>query len=69
MTYVEISGHELRTEWRRSKLKNKTWHSGHNRQVALLKRLQKQVKIGCSAYIYKTTGIHSETILGVSPEI
>ena len=55
--------------WRRSKLKNKIWHSGHNRHIALLKRTQKQVKIGYSVYIYKTTRIHSETILAVSPEI
>ena len=27
--FVEISGHELRTVWRRSKLKNKIWHSSH----------------------------------------
>ena len=67
--YVEISGHELRTVWRRSELKNKIWHSGHNRNIALLKRTQKQVKIGYSVYIYKTTRIHSETILAVSPEI
>ena len=67
--YVEISGHELCTVWRRSKLKNKIWHSGHNRHIALLKRTQKQVKIGYSVYIYKTTRIHSETILAVSPEI
>ena len=33
------------------------------------KRTQKQVKIGYSVYIYKTTLIHSEIILGVSPEI
>ena len=25
--FVEMSGHELRTVWRRSKLKNKVWHS------------------------------------------
>ena len=55
--------------WRRLKLKNKIWHSGHNRHIALLKRTQKQVKIGYSVDIYKTTRIHSETILGVSPEI
>ena len=67
--YVEISGHELRNVWRRSKLKNKIWHSGHNRHIALLKRTQKQVKIGYSVYIYKTTRIHSEIILAVSPEI
>ena len=64
--YVEISGHELRTVWRRSELKNKIWHSGHNRNIALLKRTQKQVKIGYSVYIYKSTRIHSETILAVS---
>ena len=34
--YVEISGHELCTVRRRSKLKNKIWHSGHNRHIALL---------------------------------
>ena len=55
--------------WSRSKLKNKIWHSGHNRHIALLKRTQKQVKIGYSVYIYKTTRIHSEIILAVSPEI
>ena len=42
--YVEISGHELRTVWRRSKLKNKIWHSGHNKHIALLKRTQKKLK-------------------------
>ena len=67
--YVEISGHEIRTVWRRSKLKNEIWHSGHNRHIASLKRTQKQVKIGYSVYIYKTTRIHSETILAVSPDI
>ena len=54
MIYLEISGHELRTAWRRSKLKNKIWHSGHNRHIALLKRTQKQVKMGYSVSIYKT---------------
>ena len=67
--YVEISSHELRTVWRRSKLKNKIWHSAHNRHMASLKRTQKQVKIGYSVYICKTTRMHSETILAVSPEI
>ena len=67
--YVEISGHELCTVWRRSKLKNKIWHSGHNRHIALLKRTQKQVKIGYSVYIYKTTRIHSEITLADSSEI
>ena len=67
--YAEISVPELRTVWRRSKLKNEIWHSGHNRNIALLKRTQKQVKIGYSVYIYKKTHIHSETILAVSPEI
>ena len=52
--YVEISVHELCTVWRRSKLKNKIWHSGHNRHIALLKRTQKQVKMGYSVSIYKT---------------
>ena len=28
--YVQISVHELRTVWRRSKWKNKIWRSGHN---------------------------------------
>ena len=61
--------HELRTVWRRSILKNKIWHSGHNRHITLLKRTQKQVKIGYRVYIYKTTRIHSETIHAVSPKI
>ena len=30
---------------RRSKLKNKIWHSGHYRHIALLERTHKQVKI------------------------
>ena len=60
--YVEISDHEIRTVWRRSKLKNEIWHSGHNRHIA------SQVKIGYSVHIYKTTRTHSETILAVSPE-
>ena len=64
--YVEISSHELRTVCRRSKLKKGIWHSGHNGHIALLKRTQKQVKIAYSVYIYKTTRIHSETILAVS---
>ena len=51
------------------KLKKKIGHSGHNRHIALLERTQKQVKIGFSVYIYKTTRIHSETIIAVSPEI
>ena len=51
--------------WRRSKLKNKIWHSGHNRHIALLKRTQKQVKMGYSVPFTK----HSETIFAVSPEI
>ena len=54
---------------RRLKLKNKTWHFGHNRHIALLKRTQKQVKIGYIVYIYKTKVMHSEIILAVSPEI
>ena len=41
----------------------------HNRHIALLKRTQKQVKIGYRVYIYKTARIHSETILAVFPEI
>ena len=51
------------------KIKDKIWHSGHNRHIAFLKRTQKQVKIGYSVYIYRTTRIHSEMILAVSPEI
>ena len=43
-----------RTVWRRSKLKNKIWHFGHNRHITLLKRTQKQVKMGYSVSIYKT---------------
>ena len=54
--------------WKSSKLKNKIWHSDHNRHIALLKRTQKRVKIGYSVYIYKTTRLHSETILAVSPK-
>ena len=68
ITYVEISSHERRTVWRRSKLENKIWHSGHYRHIALLKRTQKQVKIRNSVYIYKTTRIHSERVLAVFPE-
>ena len=37
--------------------------------MALLKRTQKQVKIGYSVYIYKTTRVHPEIIFAVSPEI
>ena len=51
------------------KIKEQNWHSGHNRHIVRLERTQKQVKIGCSVYIYKTTRIHSEIILAVSPEI
>ena len=50
-------------------VENKIWHSGHNRHITSLKRTQRQVKIGYSVYIYKTTRIHSEIILAVSPEI
>ena len=49
--------------------KNKIWHSGHNRHIALLKKTHKQVEIGYSVYIYKATGIHSEIVFSVSPEI
>ena len=35
----------------------------------VLKRTQKQVEIGYRVYIYKTTCIHSESILAVSPQI
>ena len=43
--FVEISGHELFTVWRRSKLNNKVWHSSYYRYIALLKRTHKQVEI------------------------
>ena len=43
--FVEISGHELRAVWRRSKLKNKVWYSSHYRHIVLLKRAHKQVEI------------------------
>ena len=42
--FVELSGHELCTEWRRPKLKNKILHSGQYRHIVLLKRTHKQVK-------------------------
>ena len=42
--FVELSGHELCTEWRRPKLKNKILHCGQYRHIALLKRTHKQVK-------------------------
>ena len=54
--------------WRRSKLKNIVWHSSHYRHIAFLKRTHKQVEIRYSV-LYKTTCIHSERILIVSPEI
>ena len=60
--FVEITGHELRTVWRRSKLKNIVWHSSHYRHIAFLKRTHKQVEIRYSV-LYKTTCIHSERIL------
>ena len=44
MIFVELSGHELCTEWRRPKLKNKILHCGQYRHIALLKRTHKQVK-------------------------
>ena len=53
--------------WRRSTSKNKLWHSGHYRHIALLKKTHKQVKIRYSVCIYKTTRIHSKRILAVSP--
>ena len=52
MIFVEISGHELRAVWRRSKLKNKVWHSSHKRHIALFKRAHKQVEIRYS-FIYQ----------------
>ena len=38
MIFVEISGHELRAVWRRSKLKNKVWHSSHKRHICTFDR-------------------------------
>ena len=67
--YVEISDYELRTVWRRSKLKNKIWYSGHYRHIALLKNTHKRVKLRYRINIYKTTRIYSDRILAVSPEI
>ena len=66
--FVEISGHELRTVWRRSKLKYKVWHFSHDRHIVLLKRAHKQVEIRCSVFT-KTTRSHSEIIIAVSPGI
>ena len=43
--FVEIPGHELCTVRRRSKLKNKVWHSSHCSHIALLERTNKQVEI------------------------
>ena len=40
MIFVELSGHELYTEWRRPKLKNKILHSGQYRHIALLKKVK-----------------------------
>ena len=44
---------KLRTVWRRSKLKNRVWHSNHHRHIGLLKRTHKQVEIGYSV-LHKT---------------
>ena len=52
--YVETSGHELRTVWRRSKLKNKIWHFGHNRHIALLKRTQNKLN-GLQCFHWQNT--------------
>ena len=43
--YVERSGHEPRTMWRISKLKNKIWHSDHYRNIVSLKKTHKQVTV------------------------
>ena len=67
MIYVEISDYELFTVWRGCKLKNKIWHSSHNRHIALLKRTPRQVKIRHSIHINETTRIHSERIIAVPP--
>ena len=53
--------------WRGWKLKNKIWHSSHNRHIALLKRTPRQVKIRHSIHINETTRIHSERIIAVPP--
>ena len=52
--FVEMSRHEQYTVWKRSKLKNKIWHSGYYRRIAWLKITHKQVKIRLSV-IYRTT--------------
>ena len=52
-----------------SKVNKGDWKASSGDNIALLKRTQKQVKIGYSVYIYKTTRIHFETILAVFPEI
>ena len=57
------SGHEPRTVWRRSKIKN--WHSGPYRHSTLLTRTHQQAK-PCFGVIFKTGRIHSERILKVS---
>ena len=49
---------KLRTVWRRSKLKNRIWHSNHHRHIALLKRTHKQVEIGYSV-LHKTVCHHN----------
>ena len=64
-----MSGPELRTVWRRSKLKNKVWHSSHWRHIALLKRAHKQVEIHYSVIYQNNTHTHIQRILAVSPEI
>ena len=67
--FVEIPGHELRTVRRRSKLKNKVWHS---LVIAVISRCLKGQtnKLKYATVLFtKTTRIHSERSLIVSPEI
>ena len=54
-------------------VQKKSQNAGVNRAekvtMCLLNCNYKQVEIGYSVYICKTTGIHSEIIISVSPEI
>ena len=45
----------ITTVWRRSKLKNKVWHSSHYRHIVLLKRAHKQVEIHYSVIYQNNT--------------
>ena len=53
--FVKIFGHELRTVWRRSKLKNEVWHFSHYRHIALPRRAFKLVKIRYSVVYQNNT--------------